>query len=180
MKQLALLPILALAVACSDDGILQPEPAAPPDVTAAALPVTPGNGGWEFTAVATFLGPVDPGTIRITRGNVMHWDGMLNAFVLTGDLEGMEYWYGKANIALDHGTGPVLGQSVVFELTSPGVGAFDCKTNGVLDDAFGPQSSLAGIVLACDGSGDFEGMHMKGRVANRPGTYIYDLTGVIW
>jgi hypothetical protein len=179
MNRLALLAILALAAAC-DEGILQPEAAAPPEVAAAAVPVTPANGGWEFTTVATFAGAIDPGTTRITRGNIMHWDGILYAYVLTGDLEGMWYWSGKANVDLDRGTGVLQGELVIFDLTSPGAGTFECRTLGHSEDTFGPQWSLGGPMMACHGSGDFEGMHMKGYGANRPGEYVFDIRGVIW
>jgi hypothetical protein len=181
MKRFVLLPLLALAVACSDDGILQPDAAAPPDMLAADwLPNTPANDGWHFTAVSTYTGPIDPGVLRITPGGVMLIDGVWNGFDVTGDIVGRNYWYGKVRLNLGQVKGPAIGQWVVFDLTEPAVGRFECRMNGLSINYPGPEFTLAGDLYSCHGSGAFEGMHMKGRYSNRIGTDIYDTVGVIW
>jgi hypothetical protein len=179
MRHIVLIPILALAAACGDGGIVQPEHAPPPDLAAAAVPNSP-NHGWDFTARATFVGSLDPGDLRITPGNVAHFTGYVNEFALTGDLMGTMYFAGTSRLVLRTGKGPVVAEAVLFDLTSPMLGTFECRANGMADDYPAADFTVVGKVFSCDGTGDFEDMRLKGSFANTPGTFDYDMTGVIW
>ncbi len=186
MKRLAWLPILALTFACSDAGIVQPDSAAPLTVVAAAVaPVTPANGGVVLEIVATYSGPVDPGQVRITPGGVMHWTGILNEFVLSGDVEGLEYVGATVHMKLDQARGPVTEYRGWLELTSilgqPVSGGFECRANGFIENNDDPALfMLTGKTFACKGWGDLQGKHMKTSYAIRIGTFVYDMTAVIW
>ena len=144
MRRVALFPILVLAAACSDDDILQPGAAAPPDVVAAAaVPVTPANGGLVLRFVGTYVGPVDPGQMRITEGGVLHRTELTNGFALSGDVEGLQYWHGDVNLNLDNGKGPTIGQWIWYEFSSllgqPVNGGFECRANGLIENYPGPE-----------------------------------------
>jgi hypothetical protein len=184
MKRLALLPILTLALACSDDGILQPEPAVPPDVVMAARPFTPANGGLEFTVVGSYVTTLAPGTTRITPGGVMLIEDYSNLFDVTGDLEGSMIWTGNVHTVLDKLAGPALGQTVVLEISKvlgeDVSGNFVCRSNGLSIGYGTADFTYHGKMIGCAGHGDFDGMHLKADFAVRTGGVVYDVTGVIW
>jgi hypothetical protein len=69
-------------------------------------------------------------------------------------------------------------------LTGPGEGTFDCTATGTIEDYLPPDYAFLqyGSLTGCHGTGDFEGMHMKGRFTNEanPGIGDYDFWGVLW
>lgn len=179
MKQIAVMAILAVAVACADNDLLNPSVEAPENISVATVhPMVPANGGWSFTAVATPIAGGDPGSFRITPGGIIHWTGLTNVYELSGDLAGTWYWTGKANY--DGNKGPAIGESMLMDLTDPDAGTFDCRGTGVGVDYGTPSWKLDGPQVACAGSGAFEGMHMMSYAVNRIGTAVFDITGVIW
>lgn len=179
MRKLLPLPLLFLVVACGDSAILQPTQAVPEGLGVTSEPATPAQGGWEFTADATYLGSPSDATIRFTPGGVLHWTDIANMYQLTGDLEGTWTSFGGTHIVLKTGKGPAPGW-FLFDLTKPGTGTFECQSSGMLRDYPSDHFTLVGKIYSCDGTGDFEGKKLKATWSNTPGTVLYHVKGVIW
>ncbi|MDH3732194.1 MAG: hypothetical protein OEU54_01625 [Gemmatimonadota bacterium] len=177
MKPRAVIPLLALVVACSGDpGALGPEesPAGPASVS------NPAQGGSSFIAVMSFIQTIDPGLTQITPGNVLHTTGLVNEFALSGDLEGLAYFSGDFHNVLRTGNGPIVG-GIFFEISAPGVGSFDCQTSASILRDFGtPDVTATGKISRCVGTGDYDGMGMKGTFSLRPDASTWDVEGTIF
>ncbi len=193
MRDLAVLSILALAMACTDANVTQPESLVALDAATPGEPqLTTINGrftapkaGWKFQAQLVFTGPIAAGEMSMTPSGVMHVTGAINAFDIIGDLEGSNTFNGNYHIDTKTGRGGAINLHGTFELTSPGVGTFECggssfRIEGYLPPAYAFVQS--GNMAGCNGTGAFEGMHMKGQFTNEgdPGSSTYDVWGVIW
>ena len=182
MIRRALFPLLALAVACSSDA-MSPDSRlelGSEDLIGSADVSNPAHGGWDFVAVATFLGPVDPGVTKITPGNVLHTRGLVNEFALSGDLSGLVYFEGDFHNRLATGNGPIIGRAF-FDLTAPQVGTLTCSGSALQLKAFGtPNVSAVGKITHCVGTGDYADSGMKGTWSLRSDGSTWDAVGTIY
>jgi hypothetical protein len=190
MKKLVAFSTFALLLACGD-GLVTPDqgPAAElglPDAAAvqSLLGLEPGEK-WSFASQLTFVGTVDPGDQQVNAGGVLHIRGLVNEFAMTGDLVGSWFFQGDAHINLNDGRGRSIASPALLEITSPGVGTFECPATGKLE--FFPTDDFIqyGNHSGCHGTGDFEGLRMRAWISNEanPGTggdTVYDLWGEIW
>lgn len=188
MRTLTALPLLVLAAACADAGMVQPVPEDSPDlVLLADAPGTKVPGGWEFFTQVTFVGTLEPGETRITPSGVMHVKDLVNLWLMNGDLNGSWYFQGDVNLNLNNGMGRSrsLPMLAVIEASPWGTGTFECNASFKVEnypDAF----TQSGVISGCHGTGDFEGKRMKGYLTNEanPGfggpDAPYDFRGVIW
>ena len=182
MTRLLLLPGLVVCFACSE--IAAPDaPAVDPLSELIASQDARGAGAdkWQFEATLTFIGTLEPEEIRITPSGVIHGTDLVNAFEMTGDLEGTVYFIGKYHLNPKTGMGGSVAAPNLIEITSPGQGAFECRSSYKLE-GFPTAVVQYGVLTGCAGSGDFAGMRMKAWTSNEanPGVYVYEFVGEIW
>jgi len=179
MGRTAILPFLALALACGDTPLQPTEDLAPDAVAQAKAAKTP------FASQLTLVGPVEPGDVRISHSGVLHGTDLVNEFAMTGDLVGSWFFIGKYHINPNNGKGRSIGNPGLVVITSPMVGTFECKGGGKIENWPTDDFIQYGNQRGCKGTGDYEGMRMKARISNEanPGLgagAIYDLWGEIW
>lgn len=190
MKKLVAFSTFALLLACGD-GLVAPgqDRASELDISDARaaqslLDLEPGEK-WAFASQLTLVGTVDAGDQRVNAGGILHIDGLINEFAMTGDLVGSWFFQGQGHINLNNGRGRSVSSPALLVIASPGVGTFECPATGKLE--FFPTADFIqyGNHTGCHGTGDFEGMRMRAWISNEanPGTggdTIYDLWGEIW
>ena len=192
MRILATLPLLALIAACTDAGLVQPEPESAPapvafdHATGAPLGVKPS---YAFHAsVDGLCGPAEGcsgGTSWSTPSGVLHGEGVTLRLVVAGELTGEAWVSFGYSINLRNGKGVGRGVTVLFNLTDPGSGSFECTAgHGAFDGYMPPYFAFVEYTtyLGCHGSGDFDGMRMVFRMTNEanPGLGEYEGTARIW
>lgn len=190
----ALLPILLFSLACGDGNLLQPEAdlAVTGDPPGTVVTADKASGEkWAFQTDVIFVGPVvgDPDP-NITPSGVLHAGYTVNKFRMeSDDLIGDWYFMGKYHINMENGSGRSIGATIRGEITWSKigkVGTFDCVGSYKIENYPDPTAFIQyGNVSGCTGTGDFEGMKMKGYLTNEavPGlgfATIYDFTGEIW
>ena len=116
MRKLFLLPILALALACDDAAVLEPE--ADPLFAPASRPLM------VLTVYETFDQPYS-GETSVTPSGIIQMRDIHNGFNVFGDLVGYSHYFGLARIDTRSGKGGASG-TALYELTSPGVGTLEC------------------------------------------------------
>ena len=171
--------MVGLIAACTD--ALTPRPA-DELLAPAQLELALANGQkWHFEAVLTFIGTVEPGDVRVTPSGIIFGTDLINAFEMTGDLEGVWYFIGKFRANPRDGRGRSIAMPVLLELTSPGIGTFECSATGKIE-GFPLEIIQYGNQTGCHGTGDFEGMKMRARFTNEanPGIATYELIGEMW
>ncbi len=189
-----LLPLLLFALACGDGNLLQPDqnmgitPHGPPTVLAADHHAVEK---WTFQTDVTFVGPVIGDlTPHVTPSGVIHAGYTVNHFRMDSeDIVGDWYFKGKYHINMENGKGRSIGGTILGEITWSKigkVGTFECVGAYKIENYPDPAAFIQyGNVSGCQGTGDFEGMKMKGYLTNEanPGlgfATIYDFTGEIW
>ncbi|MDH5316155.1 MAG: hypothetical protein OEW44_06720 [Gemmatimonadota bacterium] len=189
MRRLAPFVALALAAACADGSTFEPSGDPSPHspsvrgglVPSAARP-NPAQGGWEVHVVASFIGEVDPATIRVASHNLIGTD-LVNAFAMTGDLEGTWYFIGSYHVNLKTGRGTSTVHRGLIDITGPGdkVGTFECGGHFTIED-FSVAMVQFGKQFSCTGTGYFEGKKFKAYLTNEanPGINVYQGVGVIY
>lgn len=188
MKKLTVLAVLSFVAACTaSDARLTPDPVSPgePQLTTINDRFTTPSSGWEFQARLVFTGPIAAGELSMTPSGVMHVTGAANAFDIVGDLVGTNTFVGNYQIDTRSGRGRAINTEGTFVLTAPAVGTFECGGSSYLIEEYLPPDYLfvqSGNFAGCNGTGAFEGMHMKGQFTNQanPGVGDYDMWGVIW
>lgn len=182
MRTLVYLSALALVSACSDSGILEPAADATLSPVVALAPQEGVNGAMEFTGTLTLNQTVNMGDLRVTPSGVWHGTGLVNEFVMEGDLEGFWYFQGKYQVNTSNGKGRSIANPALVVVTGSTwglTGSFECNFSAKIE-AFGAAQLQYGNMTGCPGTGDFEGMKMNGRFAQRPGETVFDFRGVIW
>jgi hypothetical protein len=187
MRILAVLPVLVLAAACVDT-----TPVGPPDdagltVDASVLPAA-GTSYSFHASVDPLCGPAEGcsgGTSWATPSGVLHGKDVTLRLVLTGPLAGEAWVSFDYGINLGNGKGVGHGVTVLFNLTDPGSGSFECTAgHGGFDGYMPPLFAFVEhtTYLGCHGSGDFDGMGMMFRMTNEanPGIGEYEGTAQVW
>ncbi len=164
MRRLALVPLVMLAFACNDSTLVQP------DALMLAAPQA-GRTVYEFDLID--VGPNDWGTLRETPSGILHLWGYHFIYEAEGELEGFQHVYGRGRIDTNTGKGNASGTQL-FELTKPGVGTFECRWHSQIDG-----DAQHGWFYSCKGTGEFEGMKMKGESVTEDGL-IFASTAEIW
>ncbi len=182
MARLRLLPILVIALGCSDvadptSSLVDPLV----DLTAAQPAASASAEKWQFEATATFVGTLQPEEVRITPSGVIHGTDLVNEFEVTGDLEGTFYFIGKYHINSRNGKGRSIPFPALLEITSPGSGAFECRGSTKIE-GFPAELVQYGTLAGCTGRGDYDGMSMKVWLTNEanPGINVYAFNGEVW
>ena len=168
MRMLFLIPLLALALACAESPVLEPD--ADATFSSASQPAL----------VLTWLETFDQqyaGDVRSTPSGILQMRDIDNGFSVTGDLVGYVHVYGRAMIDLRTGIGNGSG-SMRYDLTEPGVGSLDCDWSSKITGfpVFEQEAHAT-----CLGSGYFEGWKVKTTGDNfiNPGVGIYAYIGEV-
>jgi hypothetical protein len=166
------LPIVAVALACSDSTILQPDPRLGADVVSTGIAVSfrlledPANDDW--------------GTQWVTPGGILQVRGADFGYLVVGDLVGQQRTRGDELVLnLNNGKGTAAG-TMLFVLTAPGAGTFECRFHGSIENF--PLHIQRGVFYDCKGSGYYADLRMKGSYNNEsnPGVGDFDATAEIW
>lgn len=162
MRKLVLLPVLTLALACSDTTFVEPpiEPEPGPSVVAAKVMTMAYN--FEADIFWFCDAELGCGTDRVTPSGVAHGKGLEIGLISTGELVGELWVTADYNINMVNGTG-IANASAVLNLTSPGIGSFECKGHAEFEGYSPPDFAYVEHLRysGCKGSGDFEGKKMK-------------------
>jgi hypothetical protein len=191
VRKLAFLPLLALVFACADGNPMQPDdplPSLSDQPTLAVSEKPAANPKWEFSATLPFLGPVDPGEIRVNPAGILFAEGIVNEFGVDGTLDGepltgLWYFIGDYVFNQNEGTGRSRARPVlwVIEESALGEGTFECVGTFKIENAL-TRMIQYGNITGCHGTGDFAGMRMKAYTTNEntPFPFIYEAWGEIW
>jgi len=188
MRKLLCLVLLGSAVACEDGNPMQPqgEPVVEKGPIPAAASQDPGeNAKWSIHALANNAVLQGLDDFWTTPSGIAHYSGYVNRFDMWGDLNGYAWFIGDVHSNTRLLKGRTIARPFLLEVHSSVMGkagTFECVGTFKLLGVPGPEYVQYGNLTACQGTGDFEGMMMKGYTSNElnPGTDLYDLWGEIW
>lgn len=182
------LALFGFLAACGAEGPVQPNLTPPlnPGLSRQDLATVPESSSkWSFHVVATDPVTLGLDDVAVTPSGMTLYQGYVNRFDMTGDLVGYLWFDGDVHVNGRTGDGRTLSRPMTYEIQESRFGmsgTFECVGTFKLVGFPGPGWLQYGNVTGCHGTGDFEGMKMKGYSSNEnyAGTWTHDAWGEIW
>jgi len=141
----------------------------------------------DFHVQVFFTRTVEAGGVRVNSAGIVFGYDLINEFETVGDLNGFWYFQGKYKANPKNGKGLSITSPALWVINESewGTGTFECNNSFRMKNWPTDDFLQYGNLTGCTGTGDFEGMKLRGFVSNEsdPGLFVdsvYEIWGEIW